>query len=175
MYIIYPMEVTMKKIVFVVVLTLALVGVLSTTGCKKVELDGLEFFLVEGSGSYSSLDNTSTLKINTRISINQSDITENEPLKASLLLWQIVLITPDNTLSLELTNDNYRSVLGNVFASISNWQEDWLWIELEVPSVDGDLFKGVDPEQMQLSLLVEDNEGNTYTLGVAAQFEFTRE
>lgn len=163
----------MKKSVFVVVLAMVLLGLLFTTGCKKIELDGLEWYLVEGSGSYSSLDNTSSLKINAWVSIGQPNIASGDPLKASLVLWQIIL-NNGQVLSQELNNENFRSVLGNVYASVSSWQEDWLWIQLEVPSQDGDLFNGIDPDEMQMQILVEDSEGNTYSLVTAAAFEFTR-
>ena len=163
----------MKKTIYVVVILLIFVLLLGfTSGCKKIEIDEFTWELVEGSGSYSSQTNTSSLRLNGILTIVQPRIAY-EPLKANILDWRYFLMEGEAPV---VTIDPFRfaSVFGDILPSLSGWQEDALWVQIQVDSIDGDIFNGSTPDVMEISLAIEDEKGNLYNMIARAPFEFTR-
>ncbi|NIM15767.1 MAG: hypothetical protein GTO45_27510 [Candidatus Aminicenantes bacterium] len=164
----------MKKTIYVVVFLLIFVLLLGfTSGCKKVEIDEFTWELVEGSGSYSSQTNTSSLKLSGILSIVQPRIAY-EPLKANILDWRYYLLEGEAPV-VAIHPFNYASIFGDIFPSISGWQEDFLWVQIQVETIDGDIFNGATPDVMEISLAIEDEKGNLYNMVARAPFEFTRD
>ena len=163
----------MKKTIYVVVILLIFVLLLGfTSGCKKVEIDEFTWELVEGSGSYSSQTNTSSLRLNGKLTIVQPRIAY-EPLKANILDWRYYLMEGEVPV-VAIHPFNLGSIFGDILPSLSGWQEDELWVQIQVDSIDGDIFNGSTPDVMEISLAIEDEKGNFYNMVARAPFEFTR-
>lgn len=164
----------MKKIIYVVVILLIFVLLLGfTSGCKKVEIDEFTWEVVEGSGSYSSQTNTSSLRLNGILTIVQPRIAL-EPLKANILDWRYYLMEGEIPV-VAIHPFNFVSIFGDFLPGISGWQEDLLWVQIQVDAIDGDIFNGSTPDVLEISLAIEDEKGNLYNMIARAPFEFTRD
>jgi hypothetical protein len=166
-------EVRMKKAIYVVaILPIFVLLVGFTSGCKKIEIDEFTWELVEGSGSYLSQSNTSSLKLTGILTIVQPRIAY-EPLKANILDWRYYLLEGEAPV-VAIHPFNFASLFGDTIPSISGWQENSLWIQIQVEAIDGDIFNGSTPDVMEISLAIEDEKGNLYNMTARAPFEFTR-
>ncbi len=163
----------MKKTIDVIVLFLIFILVLGFTGgCKKAEIEEFTWELVEGSGSYASQTNTSSLKLVGVLSIVQPRIAY-EPLKANIFDWRYFLLVGEAPV-MAIHPLNFTTLFGDTFPGISGWQEDYLWLQIQVNNIAGDIFDGATPDVMEISLAIEDEKGNLYNMTARATFEFTR-
>ncbi|MCP5052231.1 MAG: hypothetical protein GY940_34000 [bacterium] len=161
----------MKKIVSLILIIVALT--IFATSCKKL-VQELTWFKLDGAGAYSSQSDTSTIRVEGWVQIEQSEIAK---LPSQLLIvdWQF-LIFEGNQFVLELLKDGYYSLLGDVFLNTSSLEFEFLWVYLETTTPKtGDLFNGFNPDTMQLTLIVQDADGNTYQLEAQTNFQFTRD
>jgi hypothetical protein len=162
----------MKKTLYVVIFVLILMLVF-TTGCKKLKFENWSWYLVEGNGSYSSQNNTSSIKLSSFLTIEQPRIVY-EYMKANIRDWQYVLYEGDAIVGV-ITPTNYVALLGDNFPGISGWQDDYLWVQIQVNGLDGDLFNGSNPDTMSIVLIIEDEKNNFYQVSAMAPFAFTRD
>jgi hypothetical protein len=163
----------MKKAVLTIFIAMVMVVmVFFTSSCKKAELE-FSWNKVEGIGVYNSVENTSTLKLEGWLKIDQSSIVKT-PFQVSIIDW-VYYVTQNNTIVLEIPKDGYHSVIGDVFLNTSELTFDWLYVYIETTTPKpGDLFNGMEPNQLELIFVIQDDQGNFYEQAVSAPFNYTR-
>jgi hypothetical protein len=159
----------MKKAVSFILIVVVMV--LFTTSCKKAELE-FTWNKVEGVGVYSSADDTSTIKLEGWLRINQPSIIKT-PFQVSIVDWAYYVAEGD-TIVLELLKDGYHSVIGDVFINTSEQTFDWLYVYIETTTPKaGNIYKGMSPNSLLLTFIIQDDQGNFYEQSVSAPFSFT--
>ena len=152
------------------------------TGCKDPLLD-FEWLLFEGEGSYSSAENQSYVKIDSRIAINQSTVNMNPSSEwdahhfqsAVITGWECFLFDGDNITTAFFSN-HIRTVHESIFVNESfSEQLQFLWVNIEskIPLQD-DIFDGKNPDKIILRIEVIDSDKQTYIFEKTADFKFTR-
>jgi hypothetical protein len=96
-----------------------------------------------------------------------------EPLKANIFDWRYYLLVGEAPV-VAIHPLNFTSIFGDIFPGISGWQEDFLWVQIQVDNIAGDIFDGAAPDVMEISLAIEDEKGDLYNMTARAPFEFTR-
>lgn len=143
-----------------------------TTSCKD---SGIEFVWegLEGSGSYSSDTNTSTLVLSGLVRYSQQRVSSNY-LFAKLDQWLFILRDGDDMV-MTVNDTNYQDLLDGLFVNISGMEEEYVYVYIEtrIP-MTGDIFNGRNPDSVELQMLVYDDHNNQYTLTSTAQFQFER-
>jgi len=162
----------MKKIrlLFIAVMSVALL--LVTTACKNPVLD-ITWYELKGSGTYNSVDNTSTIKLSGGVELNIPNVS-TELMTAEIEQWEF-MISEGPSIVLYINSSISYEVLGDY-----TLKEDGdstflrLGIETVIPRA-GDIYNGANPDTVSLTLWVVDNNDNVYELSAAAPFELTRE
>ncbi len=160
----------MKKTLGCVIIIFSLLVL--TTSCKKLEME-FSWEKVAGSGSYSSQSNTSTIIVQGWLRIKQPAIAR-ESLKASLADWEII-VNAGTTPVLTFLKNDHNSAVGDVLLSTSELADLWLYVYIETTTPkSGDIYKGLNPDNITVSMKAQDEAGATYTYTTSATFEFTR-
>lgn len=159
--------------------SLPLIGVvvavllLSTSACKDAVFE-ITWSNLEGSGTYNSLDNTSTIKLSGSVEIDIPTVITQQ-MWAKIYAWEFI-IRQGEQLVLYLNSDNNYDVLGDHTINKSEEQTSLLWLELEtqVPK-PGDLYDGATPDSVELILYIADSDENTYSSSNVGSFTLTRD
>lgn len=161
----------MRKSILILVFVVSVL-LMFNTSCDKV---GVEIVLdiLEGSGSYSQQDDTSTIRLIGWASFSQSRISK-ETVWASISYWQFQIKVGNQTM-LIIDGTNYPLVVGDIFINVSGLESSRLWVYIEPPSpIPGDIFNGYNPDTIDMIMQVVDENGNSYDVTGTADFEFTR-
>jgi hypothetical protein len=163
----------MKKIRLPFIAIVAAALLLSTTACKSPVLD-IEWYELEGSGTYNSLDNTSTIKLYGSVELTIPNVA-TETIKGRIWAWEYI-ISEGDTIVLYIHSAISYEVLGDYTLDKSEESSRFLWLDIEtVFPRTGDMYNGANPDTVSLTLWIVDNNDNTYTLAAAAPFQLTRE
>jgi hypothetical protein len=161
----------MKKTVSFMIMIIAMM--VFTSSCKKVEL-AFTWAKLEGTGTYSSADDTSTIKVEGWLRIEQSNISRTA-IVANAVDWQFQVMEGQRII-LQLNKDGYHQVLGDVFINTSDLELEFLWVYIETTTPKaGDIFNGANPDTMELAMLVQDDTGNIYEEVARGPFTITRD
>ena len=171
----------MKKLVS---LTLAIVVLaLFSTSCKKFEAE-LSWYQVEGNGYYDETTDTSSIKVEAWIKIEDADIADFPP-QLSLLDWKFDIFSKEGALVMQIAKSGYHQVVGDALINTSDFEFDFLWVYIEttVPK-SGDIFNGgfndltnpnlVNDGSMTVTMIAQDDDGNFYDMQAAAAFTFEK-
>lgn len=163
----------MKKIrlLFIAVTVAALM--LVTTACKNPVLD-ITWSELEGSGTYNSIDNTSTIKLSGVVELNIPNVA-TEPISAKIDQWEYI-ISEGASIVLYIHSAISYEVLGDYTLDESGESSTFLWLKIEtvIPRT-GDIYNGANPDTVSLTLEIVDSDDNVYQLSAAASFQLTRE
>ncbi|MGD2085290.1 MAG: hypothetical protein PVH61_03815 [Candidatus Aminicenantes bacterium] len=163
----------MRKIRVLVITTLTAVLLLSTTACKRPVLE-ITWNELAGSGTYNSLDNTSTIKLSGSVALTIPTVA-TDAIRGEISAWEFI-ISEGEVIVLYINSDLSYEVLGDYTLDQSEERSDFLWIDIEtvIPRT-GDMYNGANPDTVSLTLWIEDDSDNTYTMRAAAPFQLTRE
>jgi len=162
----------MKKLVSVTFTIITIILMLATVSCKKSEAEFI-WSKLEGSGSYSSTDNTSTIKLSGWIMAQQPEV-RVQPLQLFLADWQY-LVMEGSTVVINVKKDGVTQIFGDVTMSATEISYDFIWVEIETKTPkDGDIFSGHNPDALQFEVIIQDDSGNFYTMAAATSFQFER-
>ena len=161
----------MKKSILILILVSVLL--VFTTSCDKAGIQ-VAVELLEGSGSYSQQDDTSTIRLVGWVNFDQSNIVKDE-LLAAVAGWQFT-IREGSQITLIINNENYFTVLGNIFINFSSGLHlGSLYVIIELPApLAGDIYNGGNPDAVDMKMFVVDENGNGYEVDGSADFQFTR-
>jgi hypothetical protein len=163
----------MKKIRLLFIAIVAAVLLLSTTACKSPVLD-ITWYELEGSGTYNSLDNTSTIKLTGSVELTIPNVA-TKPIEGRIEQWEYI-ISEGATIVLYINSSISYEVLGDYTLNESEENSGFLWLEIEtVIPRSGDMYNGANPDTVTLTLWIVDNNDNQYTVGSAAPFQLTRD
>ena len=163
----------MKKIRLLVIVTVAAALLLSTTACKNPVLD-ITWYELEGSGTYNSLDNTSTIKLTGVVELNIPNVA-TQPMWGKIYEWEYI-ISEGATIVLYIHSSISYEVLGDYTLDKSEENSNFLWLEIEtVIPRSGDMYNGANPDSVTLTLGIVDSDDNIYTMNAAAPFQLTRD
>lgn len=164
------------KIIIIIFLT-----VIFTQSCKDPSLD-FEWFLFEAEGTYSAEDNTSFIKLNAWVEINQSSVNINPSssvdathfMYASIARWYYRVYSGDQ-LVFEITQYNIENLFGDILLNVAIDQMDYLWVAIESENpIEGDIFNGLNPDSVEVEMIILDDSGNTYSVIQTIPFTFSR-
>ena len=162
----------MRKIIlpFIVIVVAALL--LSTTACKQPDFE-MSWFSLEGSGFYETQDDSSSIKISGVVEFEIPRVA-TEPMWAQIVAWEYI-IREGNQVVLDIHDENYYTVLGDLIISKSAQQSDFLWVVIETntPKV-GDIYSGANPDSVELIMWIVDSNGNSYVMDNTVAFDFLR-
>lgn len=163
----------MKKIRLPFIAIVAAVLLLSTTACKGPVLD-IEWYELGGSGTYNSLDNTSTIKLFGGVELTVPNVATN-PMWGKIEAWEFIVAEGD-VIVLYINSETSYAVLGDYTLDKSEENSGFLWIEIEtmIPRT-GDMYNGANPDTVHLTLWIVDDSDNLYTMNAAASFQLTRD
>jgi len=163
----------MKKIRLLFIAIVAVAMLFFTTACKGPVLD-ITWNKLEGSGTYHSLDNTSTIKLTGRVELSIPNVA-TDTMWGKITDWEYV-ISDGTTIVLDINSENSYEVLGDYTLDKSEENLYFLWLNIEtvIPRT-GDIYNGATPDMVTLSLWIIDNNGNQYVLGAQAPFHLTRD
>ena len=165
---------------FIVLLPILLISIFIQS-CKDPELN-FEWFLFEAQGSYSSSDDSSYLKLNAWLKINQSSVNTNpsSPLDpshfeyASVINWRFQIFSGDQMI-LELTDRNIYQKFNEIHLNVAADQYDYVWVAIESQSpLPGDIFNGISPDRVQVEMSIYDTGGQAYSVVSSTSFTFDR-
>lgn len=163
----------MRKIrsLFIAMVVTALL--LSTTACKGPVLD-IAWSELSGSGTYHSLDNTSTINLSGSVDLNIPNVATN-PMWGKISYWEYIISEGPNIV-LYLTSDLSYGVIGDYTLDESEENSNSLWLNIKtmIPRT-GDIYKGANPDTVSLTLEIMDNDNNYYTMSASAPFQLTRD
>ncbi|MEN8221617.1 MAG: hypothetical protein ABFR36_00045 [Acidobacteriota bacterium] len=149
--------------------------------CKSPTLD-FEWFLFEAEGSYSSESNTSYIKLNAWVKLNQSSININPGSatdsthfqSASVISW-IYRIYSGDQLLFEIGPNNVNLHFKNILLNVGEEQIDYLWVAIESEDpIAGDFFNGLNPDRVEVEMAIYDNDQNSYFISNSVPFIFDR-
>jgi hypothetical protein len=163
----------MKKIILPVIVFVVAVMLLSTTACKGPVLD-ITWHELEGSGTYHSLDNTSTIKLTGEVELSIPNLA-TDPMWGKIYEWEYI-ISEGSTIVLYINSAISYEVLGDYTLNKSeeNYYSLWIGIETVIPRT-GDIYNGANPDTVTLTLWIVDNNDNSYTTATSAPFQLTRD
>ena len=163
----------MKKIILPVIVMVVAALLLSTTACKGPLLD-ISWYELSGSGTYNSVDNTSTIKLTGVVELNIPNVA-TDPMWGKIDSWEFIIAEGANII-LYINSDISYEVLGDYTLDKSEESSTFLWLDIEtVIPRSGDMYNGTNPDAMSLTLLIVDNDNNIYTLTAGAPFQLTRD
>jgi hypothetical protein len=163
----------MRKIRLLVIAMVVAPLLLSTTACKSPVID-ITWFDLSGSGTYHSVDNTSTIKLSGKVELNIPNVA-TEPMWGKITYWEYMVSEGPNIV-LYINSDISYEVLGDYTLDKSEERGDFLWIDIEtvIPRT-GDIYNGANPDTVWLNLEIMDNNNNFYTMAASAPFQLTRD
>jgi hypothetical protein len=146
---------------------------LSTTACKNPVIE-MTWDELSGSGTYHSLDNTSTVKLFGKVELNIPNVV-TEPLWGQITYWEYAVSEGANIV-LYINSVNSYEVLGDYTLDKSEGGTDFLWIGIEtvIPRTC-DIYNGANPDTVWLTLEIYDNNNNYYSISGSAPFQLTRD
>ena len=163
----------MRKIILPFIVVAAAALMVSTTACKKAELD-YSWYSMEGSGFYHSQDNSSSIKLLGFVQIGTPRVA-TEVIYAQIAAWEYVILE-GNQVVLDINSSNYYQVLGDLFINQSFQQSDYLWVALQtLTPKSGDIFNGANPDTVDITFWIVDDNGNQSVMNTTVNFEFTRD
>lgn len=163
----------MKKIILPVIVIVVVALLLSTTACKGPLLD-ISWYELSGSGTYNSLDNTSTIKLTGSVELTVPNVA-TEPIVGRIEEWEYIISEGANIVLYIHSSISYE-VLGDYTLDKSEENRTFLWLDIEtVIPRSGDMYNGANPDTVRLTLWIVDNNDNVYTVNAAAPFQLTRE
>ena len=161
----------MRKSILILVFVVSFLLVFNSS-CGKTEIE-LEWDLLEGNGSYSQQDDTSSIRLIGMLHFNQSRIV-TDSLQAGISYWSFV-VKEGEDLVFDLNISTYPLIIGDVFINQSGVEPLSLWVYIEPPNpIPGDIFNGRNPDNVEMYVQVIDENGTTYEGAITATFEFTR-
>lgn len=163
----------MKKIILPVIVMVVAALLLSTTACKSPVLD-ISWYELSGSGTYNSLDNTSTIKLTGSVELTVPNVA-TEPLVGKIEEWEYI-ISEGTTIVLYIHSSISYEVLGDY--TLDKSEENSTFLRLDIETViprSGDMYNGANPDTVTLTLGIVDNNDNFYTLTAGAPFQLTRD
>lgn len=149
--------------------------------CKNPVLD-FEWYLFEADGNYSSENDSSYLKLNAWVEINQSSVNTNPSnpadtrhfMYASVANWSFRVYSGEQ-LVFEITNYNIESLFGDIFFNVAENQIDYLWVAIESETpLSGDIFNGLNPDTVEFEMTISDDAGGGYSVLKSVPFIFNR-
>jgi len=161
----------MKKYMLLVLSIIIVMLLAANTSCRKMTLDDFTWTKLEGSGTYSSQTNESTIKLYGVIQLNQPNIADT-PLTGTIESWSFGMGENAN-ITLVISKTTYSLILGETaLVTTSNSSSSELWVRIEtLTPIKGDIFNGKTPDTLQLAISITDNKNNIYN--EAAQATFT--
>ena len=159
------------RLLFIAMAVAALL--LSTTACKNPVIE-MTWYELSGSGTYHSLDDTSTIKLTGKVELNIPNVV-TEPLWGRITYWEYIVSEGANIV-LYINSYNSYEVLGDYTLDRSEGGVDFLWINIEtvIPRT-GDIYNGANPDTVWLTFEVLDNNNEYYTTSASAPFQLTRD
>jgi hypothetical protein len=163
----------MKKIRLPVIVSVVAMLLLFTTACKKVTLE-IEWYSLEGSGTYNSLDNTSTIKLSGSVELILPNVA-TELIEGRIEEWEFI-ISEGPSIVLYIHSAISYDVLGDYTLKQSKPNSSFLQLGIEtvIPRA-GDIYNGANPDTVTLTLAIIDTNDNLYSMSAAAPFKLTRE
>ena len=163
----------MRKIKLPVIAFALAALLLSTTACKSPVLD-MTWFKLEGSGTYHSVDSTSTIKLYGEVNLIVPNVA-TDPMWGKIYDWEYIISEGPNIVLYIKSAISYE-VLGDYTLDKSEDDSDFLWLDIEtvIPRT-GDMYKGANPDTVWLTLWIVDNDNNLYTMNASAPFQLTRD
>lgn len=163
----------MRKIRLSVIAFAVAALLLSTTACKSPVLD-MTWFKLEGSGTYHSVDNTSTIKLYGEVKLFIPNVAA-DPMWGKISDWECI-ITEGPNIVLYIRSSISYAVLGDYTLDKSEENSNFLWLDIEtvIPRT-GDMYKGANPDTVSLKLWIVDNDNNMYEMAASAPFQLTRD
>ncbi len=163
-----------------IIIVIFLITIFSQS-CKDPSLD-FEWFLLEAEGNYSTENNSSYLKLNSWVEINQSSVNINPSssvdatyfMYASVVNWSYRVYSGDQ-LVFEVTRFSIEQLFGDILLNVATDQMDYLWvvIESETP-LKGDIFNGLNPDSVEIEMTISDDSGGGYSVINTIPFTFNR-
>jgi len=172
-------EIKMSKITKIIIIIF--LTTIFAQSCKDPSLD-FEWFLFEAEGNYSTENNTSYLKLNAWVEINQSSININPSssvdstyfMYASVANWSYRVYSGDQ-LVFEITRFSIEQILGDIHLNVAIDQMDYLWVAIESENpIEGDIFNGMIPDSVEVEMIIYDDSGGSYTVKRTTPFTFSR-
>jgi hypothetical protein len=161
----------MKKQVSLILVLVVMV--IFSASCKNYQAE-LSWYQIDGSGYYDETNNTSSIKVEAWLQIEDTVIADFPP-QLSLVDWQFVLLNSDGGPVMQIAKSGYYQVVGDALVNTSDFEFDFLWVYIETTNPKtGDLFGGAVPTTMVVSIAAQDNEGNFYELQNSVPFNFTK-
>ena len=163
----------MRKIRLLFIAMVVATLLLFTTACKNPEIE-MTWYDLSGSGTFHSVDNTSTIKLSGKVELNIPNVA-TDPMWGKITDWEYV-ITEGSTIVLYINSDISYLVLGDYTLDKSEENSNFLWIDIEtvIPRT-GDIYNGANPDTVWLTLWITDNDNNSYTMAGSAPFQLTRD
>ena len=163
----------MRKIRLTVIALAAAALLLSTTACKSPEFD-MTWVELSGSGTYHSIDNTSTIQLFGSVQLIIPNVA-TELMWGKIDAWEFY-ISEGSNIVLYINSDISYEVLGDYTLDKSEENYFLLWIDIKttIPRT-GDIYNGANPDTVSLSLWITDNDDNQYTMAASAPFQLTRD
>lgn len=155
----------MKKIL----LFILILSFITLPSCFFTDVSDVIFTDITGSGSYDSTKNLSTLSVYFKIE-------NNNLIQGELSTWVFSLISDReyvDIISMYL-QETYRWYLcedvdcNNLYISDGAFH-----VKLEITK-KGDIFKGKDPNKIEIQVLIKDENDNSYSVKEIRNFEFIR-
>lgn len=149
--------------------------------CKNPVLD-FEWYLFEADGTYSSENDSSYLKLNAWVEINQSSVNTNPAspvdsthfMYASVVNWNFRVYSGEQ-LVFQITKYNIESLFGDILLNVAENQSDYLWVAIESETpLSGDIFNGMNPDSVEFEMTMSDGEGGGYSILTSVPFIFNR-
>ncbi len=150
--------------------------------CKSPVLD-FEWYLFEAEGSYSTETDTSYLKLNAWVELNQSSVNINPGSAtdathfqaASVINWNFNVYSGEQLL-FQINDRNFNLLFKDVLLNVAEEQIDYLWVSIvsEIP-ISGDFFHGLNPDRVEVELSIYDDDSNAYFITNSVPFVFERD
>ncbi len=163
-----------KTLIILFVVMVILLFSLGTASCKKMNFkeDELVLVMLQGSGSYNSKTDTSTILLKAKFRITQPAILD-KPVKMNVEKWTYT-VYDGNRISLQVSSSDYKTYLGPIDANVSGWNENEIWVYLENKEIVGDLYFNTNPGVVIFSIRLADERNNYYAVEYGTNFTFTR-
>ena len=168
----------LKSIKIIVIIFVTAIFIQS---CKSPTLD-FEWFLFEAEGSYSAVDNTSYIKLNAWVEVNQSSININQNnvtdtthfQGASVINWRYSVFEGEQ-LVFVVSDSSFNRMFGDTFLNVAKEQIDYLWVAiLSENPITGDIFNGMNPDRVEVEMSIYDTDRNAYFISNSVPVQFTR-
>ena len=93
---------------------------------------------------------------------------------ASIARWYYRVYSGDQ-LVFEITQYNIENLFGDILLNVAIDQMDYLWVAIESENpIEGDIFNGLNPDSVEVEMIILDDSGNTYSVIQTIPFTFSR-